>query len=206
MLLGSAPAATATAISTTLAMAGPSAFAARLPTTITLAAEPQLSTISETHFQAHPALSDVTAFALAAGPQLSTISDGPVQAGPAFSDAGYVVLLGLALAFGARAAFDSLFIENSEFKPPDLSSGIPTFGLAWIPGLVAKPVEDPVAQAEILRLKLQRALAKKDQFAVQMIEKDLQELIEREGLAFGTTPEEDEAAEAAAAAERAEQQ
>ena len=177
-MIVAASAPTATAVCATIAMAAPPALAAGMP----------------------------TIFTLADGPQLSTISESSVQAGPAFSDAGYVVLAAAALAFGARAAFDSLFIENSEFKPPDLSR-LPALKLnIGIPGLVAKPVQDPVAQAEILRLKLQRALAKKDQFAVQMIERDLQELIEKEQLAFGTTPEEDEAAEKAAEAALSDQQ
>ena len=88
--------------------------------------------------------------------------------------------------------------QNNEYKPPNLSA-IPTLKipLPEIDGLTSKPITDPVEQAELLRFKLQRALQQKDLKAVRTIEQELADLIEREDLAFGTTPEEDENADTA---------
>ena len=54
--------------------------------------------------------------------------------------------------------------------------------LSFVAGITGGMPEDPVMQAELLRLKLQRALGRKDQRAVLLIERELAELMEREDL------------------------
>lgn len=111
--------------------------------------------------------------------------------GPQLSDILFLLATLGAAALAGRAVFDSLFIENQEFKPPSVNK-LPSIPLPDIPGLIAKPLEDPVERAELLRFKLQRALKQKDRRAVQMIEADLTELMEKYDLAFGSTNEEAE--------------
>eukprot|EP00316_Scyphosphaera_apsteinii_P025121 CAMPEP_0119321338 /NCGR_PEP_ID=MMETSP1333-20130426/55139_1 /TAXON_ID=418940 /ORGANISM="Scyphosphaera apsteinii, Strain RCC1455" /LENGTH=148 /DNA_ID=CAMNT_0007328293 /DNA_START=114 /DNA_END=560 /DNA_ORIENTATION=+ len=123
--------------------------------------------------------------------QLSAWSTESAPAGLPLADAGFAVGVLFVGAFGLRIVFDSLFIENDDWKPPDLSR-LPSIPFPSIPGLTPRQ-QDPVMRAEVLRLKLQRALKKRDKVGVTLIERELQELIEKEGLAFGSTPEEDEA-------------
>jgi len=143
--------------------------------------------------------------ALAAVP-LATGATLTLAAGPQIQDVFFILgILGVG-AFASRAIYDSLFIENESFKPPDITK-LPSlpFGLGKkiaIPGITGGMPEDPVMQAELLRLKLQRALGRKDERAVRMIEAELADLMEREDLAFGSTNEEAEA-EAMATAEEA---